>query len=64
MVRTRRGNLVFVTWKGDHTPTHVHVYRNGRLVVKWNLDDDVPMEGQADGRVRWILARLRKEGRL
>lgn len=55
---------MFVTWKGDHSPRHVHVYRDGRLVLKWNLEDDVPIEGQADPRVRWILALLRKEGRL
>lgn len=64
MVRIRRGNLVFVTWKGDHSPRHVHVYRDGRPVLKWNLEDDVPMEGQAEARVRWILALLRREGRL
>jgi hypothetical protein len=25
----RRGGYVFITWKGDHPPRHVHVYRGG-----------------------------------
>lgn len=33
MGKVRRGGYVFLTWKGDHTPRHVHVYRDGRLVV-------------------------------
>lgn len=64
MVRIRRGNFVLVSWKGDHSPRHVHVFRDGRLVVKWNLDDDVAMEGRADARILWIIALLRREGRL
>jgi len=27
-----------VTWKGDHSPHHVHVYRDGTLVLKWDLE--------------------------
>lgn len=37
MGKIRRGGYVFVTWKGDHAPRHVHVYRDGKLVVKWDL---------------------------
>ena len=29
---------MFLSWKGDHPPRHVHVYLSGRLVVKWDLD--------------------------
>ena len=29
--KIRRGGFVFLTWKGDHTPRHVHVYRDGKL---------------------------------
>lgn len=39
MSKIRRGNYVFITWKGDHRPWHVHVYQDGRLVVKWDLDN-------------------------
>ena len=36
MGKVRRGGYVFVTWKSDHSPRHVHVYRDGVLVVKWD----------------------------
>ncbi len=43
MGKVRRGNFLFLTWKGDHSPRHVHVYQDGKLVSQWNLDDRVPM---------------------
>ena len=64
MSKTRRGGFVFVTWKGDHSPYHVHVYRDGSLVVKWDLENDVVMEGQASRRILRLIAELREEGLL
>ncbi|HRP07040.1 MAG TPA: DUF4160 domain-containing protein [Gemmatimonadales bacterium] len=64
MGKIRRGGFVFITWKGDHPPRHVHVYRDGRLIVKWNLDDDVAMKGKPSERILRIIAELRKEGEL
>ena len=37
MSKVHRAGYVFLTWKGDHGPRHVHVYRGGRLVLKWDL---------------------------
>lgn len=62
--KIRRGNYTFVTWKGDHSPRHVHIYRDGRLMAKWNLDRGVLMEGRIDRRLRQILGDLVKEGKL
>jgi len=45
MSKIRRGGYVFLTWIGDHSPRHVHVYRSGQLVLKWDLDNGKPMEG-------------------
>ena len=64
MGKLRRGNFIFVTWKGDHGPRHVHVYGGRKLVVKWNLDDRVPMKGHAPARVLRLIADLEKEGLL
>jgi hypothetical protein len=60
--KVQRGNYVFVTWKGDHSPRHVHVYRDGKLVVKWNLDDRVPMRGRPTRRVLQLIADLERDG--
>ncbi len=62
--KIRRGNYVFLTWSSDHPPRHVHVYKEGELVVKWNLDDWVAMEGEAPRRVIRLLTELLEEGSL
>ena len=62
VTKVRRGNYVFLTWKGDHSPRHVHVYRDGKLLLKWNLDDSVPMKGKPDARLLQLIAALKKEG--
>ena len=62
MSKVRRGNHVFLTWKGDHFPRHVHVYRDSRLVVKWDLENSQPMEGKANGRLLQIIEELENEG--
>lgn len=55
---------MFVTWTGDHPPRHVHVYRDGRLVVKWDLDHWRPMSGVPGRRVLAHLRELRAGGML
>jgi len=62
VTKVRRGNYVFLTWKGDHSPRHVHVYRDGKLLLKWNLDDSIPMRGKPDARLLQLIASLKKEG--
>jgi len=64
MGKIRRGNHVFLTWKGDHSPRHVHVYRDSRLVVKWDLENSVPMKGKAGRRLIELITELEKEGAL
>jgi hypothetical protein len=64
MGRLRRGGYVFVWWKSDHPPRHVHVYRDGRLVVKWDLDNKKPMRGRESARVIQLIEELEAEGLL
>jgi hypothetical protein len=47
LAREQRGGYAFIWWKGDAPPRHVHVYRDGRFVVKWDLDNNRPMRGWA-----------------
>ena len=51
-------------WKGDHSPRHVHVYRDGTLVVKWDLENQKPMAGEAPRVVLELITELVAEGRL
>jgi hypothetical protein len=62
--KKRRGNYVFISWKGDHSPRHVHVYRNGRLIVKWDLEHHRPMVGSADRQLIKLIEELDREGKL
>jgi hypothetical protein len=64
MGKIRRGGYIFPTWIGDHSPYHVHVYRDGTLVVKWDLENDTPMQGEASKRILRLLQELRDEGQL
>jgi hypothetical protein len=64
MSKIRRGNYVFLAWTGDHGPRHVHVYRDKKLVVKWDLDHGVAMKGAATVRVLKLIRELEDEGRL
>ncbi len=62
--RIRRGGYVFIRWIGDHPPPHVHVYREGRLIVKWDLDRWRPIQGKASRPVVRLLRELVEEQRL
>lgn len=64
MVRIRRGGYIFVTWKGDHPPRHVHVYRDRELVLKWDLENQVAMLGTPSRRLRRLIAQLEADGEL
>ena len=64
MGKIRRGGYVFVTWKGDHAPRHVHVYREGKLVVKWDLDNKKAMKGEASRKVLDLIDELESGGLL
>lgn len=64
MGKVRRGGYIFLTWVGDHTPRHVHVYRDGILIVKWDLENWVPMVGKASRRILVLIEELQSEGLL
>lgn len=63
MGKIRRGGYIFVKWRSDHG-NHVHVFRNRREVVKWDLDAGLEIEGKASARIKTILAELQEEGRI
>ena len=64
MPKFRRGGYVFIARPSDHPPRHVHVYRNGRLAVKWDLENRKSMKASASARIVAIIEALEAEGRL
>ena len=64
VTKIRRGNYVFLAWKGDHSPRHVHIYRDSRLVLKWDLENDCAMKGSPTARLLELIRELEQEGLL
>jgi hypothetical protein len=62
--KIRRGGFIFIVWRSDHPPRHVHVYRSGRLIVKWDLENRTPMKGKASAKILELIRQLEREGRL
>ena len=46
MGKAKRSGYVFLSWIGDHLPKHVHVYKNKKLVVKWDIENWKSIKGQ------------------
>jgi hypothetical protein len=40
------------------------VYKDGKLVVKWDVENRVAMKGQANSRIVELIDELEEEGRL
>jgi hypothetical protein len=63
MGKLRRGNYIFVTWIGDHD-YHVHVYKDGKQIVKWDLAEKKAIKGKITKKILKIIESLKKEGLL
>jgi hypothetical protein len=50
--------------EGDHPPRHVHVIRDGELVLKWDLERKRPLRGEPSRHILDLIAELEREGRL
>lgn len=64
MTKIRRANFVFVAWIGDHSPYHVHVYKDRRQIVKWDLENETAMQGTPTRRILKLIKELQDEGEL
>jgi hypothetical protein len=49
---------------GDHDPKHVHVFKSGQPVLKWDLESDTAIKGNATKKIKKLITELRREGRL
>ena len=58
------GKPRFPNWIGDHTPRNVQVYCDSKLVLKWDLENQLPMQGRLTRKLFRLIAQLEREGRL
>lgn len=64
MSKKRRGNYIFLAWVGDHTPRHIHVYRDSKFIVKWDLENQQIMKGSITRKILHLIEELDNEGEL
>ena len=64
MGKIRLVNYIFIAWKGDHSPKHVHVYKDSKLIVKWDLENEKVMKGKPTKKVIELIQKLQDEGLL
>jgi hypothetical protein len=46
----------------DHDPRHVHVFEDGKRVLKFDIDSWTVMEGNMTPKAKRALEALRQEG--
>ena len=64
MGRIRRGGYLIEWWMGDHSPKHIHVFKNGRLVAKVEVPGVLVLKGRLTKRLVKIISELVKEQKL
>lgn len=45
MGRRKTGGYIFEWYKGDHRPLHIHVFKNGAHLGRYDLESGKPMRG-------------------
>ncbi len=59
--KVRRGNYLFFTWTGDHGHRHLHVYKDGKMILKWDLENSKAMRGRPTKLVLALIRELQAE---
>ena len=44
MGRRKLAGYVFITYKGDHRPYHVHIVKDRREIGRWDIENQVTMD--------------------
>ena len=58
MGRIRRGGYLIDWWIGDHTPKHLHVYRDGVLIAKVEMPGVLVLSGKVNRKLKKIFEQL------
>ena len=63
MGRIRCGGFLIEWWMGDHSPKHIHIYKDGRLIAKVQVPGLPLLKGSMNKKLRKILVELIQEER-
>ncbi len=64
MGREKRGGYLIEWWIGDHSPKHIHVYRNGKEVAKIIIPGMRLLSGKMNRKLKKIIQELLEEGKI
>jgi len=60
MGRKKLRGYVFVSFKGDHRPYHVHIYKDKREIGRWDIENQRPMDSfEINSNLRSALIELK-----
>ena len=59
-MRWKAGGYLILLYSNDHPPLHVHIYKNGRLVAKYDIENGTFMKLVTVRQKSRILAALRR----
>jgi hypothetical protein len=60
MSRKKLRGYVFVSFKGDHRPYHVHIYKDKKEIGRWDIENQRPMENfEINSNLRSVLVELK-----
>lgn len=49
---------------GDHSPNHIHVFRDGKELAKITIPDLLTLSGKSDSKMLKTIRELMEEGEL
>jgi hypothetical protein len=58
MGRKRRGGYIFEIYSGDHRPYHVYIYRGAEFIGRFDIENQIAMDGDLSNRVLKYLEEL------
>jgi hypothetical protein len=62
MGRWKRHGVIVVLYATDHDPRHVHVFEDGKRLLKFDIETWAIMEGNMTAKAKRALEALRREG--
>jgi hypothetical protein len=62
MGRWKRYGVIVILFSTDHDPKHVHVFEDGKRLLRFNIESWTVMEGKLTAKARKALEALRQEG--
>ena len=62
MGRWKRHGVIVVLYATDHDPRHVHVFEDGKRLLKFDIETWAIMEGKMTAKAKRALETLRREG--